>query len=255
MNKFKIFIAFSFLVTGILSLASCSRDNSRPVTLAGNEYYPLALGKYIVYDVDSIYWDDVLKEEIPVRWQFRYDFVDTFRNDEGNLTFTVDVRKRKASTTAYTSEDVIHITPFDDRIEFKYNYLQYIVFRMPVDNTIHWNPLTYILIDPENVNRYPEFASSAWDAHYENIGAPYNNEIFHFDQTVTVNNIDDAAGNPSADTTNVAHKYYSKEIYAKGVGMVYKQFEAWDFNPLPPYGTGLGYKKGYAVTMRVVEYN
>lgn len=255
MLKNRLFRNFAVLLSCSILVTACRNNSVNPEADGGSDYYPLQLGKYILYDVDSIYWNGEIGEEIPTRWQFRYDFVDTFRNDEGQLTYTVDVRKRKASTTTFILDDVIHITPFKDRIEYKHNNLHFISFKLPVNGSVHWDPLSYILVDPEIDLKYPEFGSEMWDCHYTSIGLPYNNEILYFDHSITLNQINDMEGDPLTDTTMAAHKFYGQEIYAYGVGMVYKEYEAWTFEPMSPYGAGTGKKHGYYVRMKAVEHN
>lgn len=245
-----------FLVTAAgLTLTACRNSDVEPTMVAGVGYYPLKLGQYIVYDVDSIYWNAELREEIPTRWQFRYDVSDTFRNANNELTFSIDIRKRKASTTAYQLEDVIHVTPFTDRIELKHSSLHYIAFKMPVEATTSWDGLSIIRSNPDIAGRYPEFSSDLWNYTYSNIGEDYDNEVLHWDRTVTLRQVDDEMGTLGADTTLPAHRFYGKEIYAHGVGLVEKELTCWYFDPLPPYGTGLGYRQGYSVKMKAVEHN
>lgn len=246
----------AFFIAAGLSLTACrNNDDVSPIPVAGTDYFPLKLGQYILYDVDSIYWNSELREEVPVRWQFRYDVTDTFRNENGELTFTIDIRKRKASTTRFQLEDVIHVTPLENRIDLKHNGLHYIAFKMPVEESTEWDGLSIVRENPDIAGRYPEFSSDQWNYHYSNIGVPYDNGILYWSKSVTLHQINDVVGDPNVDTTAHAHHFYGKEIYAYDVGMVYKELTCWIFNPMPPYGSGNGYREGYTVIMRAVEHN
>lgn len=255
MHTNRITFLFTFIISLGLLMSSCRTTTENPEANGGVGYYPLTLGKYIVYDVDSTYWSEDLGELVPTRWQFRYQIVDTFRNDEGQISYTVDILKRKSSTTGYILDDVMHVTPLNGRIELKHNNLQYIAFKLPVTEGTIWDALTIIRSNPDIAGQYPEFSSDLWKYQYTNVGDVYKNEFFHFNNTVTLNQIDDKVGDPFSDTTAPAHRFYGKEIYAHGVGMVFKEYVTWTFEPMPPFGVGSGKMNGAGVVMKAVEYN
>src|SRR5690606_4049419 len=98
---------------------------------------------------------------------------------------------------------------------------------------------------------------SNWLYQYKNVGKSFDPGNNMYINTVTVNQIDDQLNNPDLDSTNYAYRNYSQEIFAKGVGMIYKERIYWVFQPKSPDGQsgGSGYRKGYEVIMRAIENN
>jgi len=240
------------LFCAALTLNSCQKEYEDPLANKGVAYYPLEVGKYILYDVDSIYWNDFLREEIPVRWQMRYECVDTFRDGENRLSYIINVYRREAASYPFEIDNVIHVTPTETHVEFYQKNITYIPFAFPVSKSTKWDGLA--MINTEKT-KYDAFKSTKWDYHYENIDEPYFNDIKNFPSTVTVYQIDEQINDPDVDSTVYAEKIYGKEIYAKDVGMVYKEFVYWTFNPIMPGSPATGFRSGSGVVMKAVDFN
>lgn len=252
-NKVKSIAACSIgALVMAFSFNSCQKKYEDPLVNGGKEYYPLEVGKYILYDVDSIYWNDFLREEIPVRWQLRYECVDTFRDTENRLSYIINVYRRKAPSYPFEIDNVVHVTPTERNIEFYQKNIPYIPMAFPVSSSTKWDGLAKINTDKI---KYDAFKSTKWDYHYEDIDQPYFNDIKNFESTITVMQIDEQINNPDIDSTVYAEKIYGKEIYAQNVGLVYKEFVYWTFNPKMPGSTATGFRNGSSVVMKAVDYN
>lgn len=252
MNSKSLFIYSIGLIALIIGLNSCQRTYVDPLANKGVEYYPLEIGKYILYDVDSTYWDDFLREEIPIRWQMRYECVDTFRDHENRLSYIVNVYRRPAATYPFEIDNVIHVTPTEKHVEFYQKNIGFIAMVFPVANGKSWNGLALINTDK---TKHPAFKSTKWNYHYEDVDKKYFNGIENFESTITIMQIDEQINNPDVDSTVYAEKIYGKEIYAKDVGLVYKEFVYWTFDPKMPGSPATGFRKGSAVVMKAVDHN
>lgn len=252
MNIKSFFIYSIALISIALGMNSCQRAYEDPLANNGVEYYPLEVGKYILYDVDSTYWDDFLREEIPVRCQLRYECVDTFRDKQNRLSYIVNVYRRPAATYPFVIDNVVHVTPTANHVEFYQKNIGFIAMAFPVSPSIRWDGLALINIEK---TKYPAFKSTKWDYHYEDIDKPYFNEFKNFESTITVSHIDEQINDPDVDSTVYSEKTFSKEIYAKDVGLVYKEYEYWTFDPKMPGSPATGFRKGSGVVMKAVDYN
>ena len=90
-----------------------------------------------------------------------------------------------------------------------------------------------------------------WDYTYENTGQPTTVGAYTLDSTVTVNQRDEVIGNPG-DPASYSEINFAKEIYANGIGMVYRKFFHSEFQP----GNGGYFADGsYGVTFTMIDHN
>lgn len=237
-------------------LFSCKKENEDLSEIAkGNKFYPTEIGKYIVYDYDSTVWNDQLKAALPFKGQLRYTVVDTFRDAAGRLSYRINVERRKNDTDPYVPNDVLRVTPTDDRVEVMQRGLTFIKMVFPVLNGKVWNGNALISLDDKDNEEYD---NSKWKYTYADFDREFDPGNNLYEHTVTVNEIDDQVNDPAVDSTVYASRNYSQEIYAYNVGMVYRERIYWVFQPKAPNGGsggGSGYPKGYRVVLRAVENN
>ncbi len=231
-------------------LVSCKKETvSLSEMEQGHKFAPYEIGKYIVYDVDSMYWDDLLQAQIPRRCQLRYDVVDTFRDNQDRLSYVINIQTRLNETEPYRPNDVIYVTPTDHTLEVAQKNLKFIKLAFPVGEGKQWNGNAMVPLGDAD---YAEFDNSNWKYTYDRFDTEFQPSHKVYEHTVTVNQIDDQLNDPDEDASAYAYRNYGQEVYAFGVGMVFRERIYWVFQPLPG---GSGYRKGYQVIMRAVDNN
>lgn len=237
----------------LLTLASCEKETDDISGLSyGKDYFPLEVGKYVLYNVDSTYWDDFLKAEIVYSSQIRYQIADTFTNAEGKKSYKVDVYHRPQTTDSFQIKEVFYITDNETSIQVNQKNLTFIKMIFPVEEGATWDGNA--LVPKFDQDYTEEYNNSNWIYSYHNPNMPFDPGNNYYERTVTVNHIDDQLNDPDKDSTVYAYRNYSQEVYAYGVGMIYKERIYWVFQP-SVNGGGSGYRKGYGVRMRAIENN
>jgi len=239
------------LLLAVLSLvyASCKKDheNDRFYPEATRGYFPLQLGRYVVYDVDSVIWDNVDCSRRERHWNMRYTVADTFTDVTGRPSYRIDVLKRVADTGIWQVSTVVYATPTTNGIEVAMNNLQMEKLIFPVSEGATW--FGNRLIDTnENGNKI----YGKWLYQYVNFLRPYNNGRINFDNTITVNEVNDSIGNPERSPAAIARRNYAREIYGYDVGLIYREFTHWTYDPSDP---ALACRKGFSVVMRAKDHN
>jgi hypothetical protein len=237
-----------------LGMASCKKETADISEInQGNKFYPTEIGKWIVYNYDSTIWDDLnqwVKHEVG---QVRYYTADTFRNDAGQLSYVINVQRRRNDTDPFVPNDVIYVTPTANNLVFEQKNLTFIKLTFPVSNGKSWNGNALIPLNDEDFTK--EYDSDKWKYTYANFDTDYDPGNNLYQHTVTVNEIDDALNNPDVDSTAYAYRNYSQEIYGYGVGLIYKERIYWEFQPKVGGSGGSGYRKGYGVILKAVDNN
>lgn len=250
----KVLLPLFVIIMGIVLFSSCTKktDDLSGIDI-GKAYFPLEIGKYILYDVDSTYWDDFLRAEIHHRSQMRYDVVDTFTSDE-KLSYVINITSRPTTADPFVPNDVIYATISDDKVIVTQQNKKFIKMVFPVRESTIWNGNAMIPLDNSGNE---EYRSDKWIYTYSNLDEIFDPGNNIYEHTVTVNHIDDRLNDPEIDSMAYAYRNYSQEKYAYNVGMIYKERIYWVFQPTSADGQsgGSGYRKGYGVIMKAVENN
>lgn len=252
MKKFLLPIIALFLTSFVF--VSCQKDKEDLSGLdKGYAYFPLEIGKYVLYDVDSTYWDDFLRAEIHHRCQLRYEVVDTF-NSGGELAYVINVLYRQTSADPFVPNDVIYASANEDRAVLTQGNVPFIKMTFPVKEGKTWDGNAMIPLSNDGNEQY---RSDKWIYQYAQVNELFDPGNNVYEHTVTVNQIDDELNNPEEDPDAYAYKNYSQEKYAYNVGLIYKERIYWVYQPTSPDGQsgGSGYRKGYGVIMKAVDNN
>jgi hypothetical protein len=198
-------------------------------------------------------WSGQQKEPFHVLGQVRYSVVDTFRDNQNRLSYTISVQSRINNTDAYLPNEVIYVTPNNNQLLYSTKNTTFIKLVFPVSEGKSWNGNAMV---PEGIDdTYKEYYTGDWNYVYSKVNQPYDLQNNYHQHTLTVNQVNEVINDPDLDSTAYAAKNYSQEVYSYNVGMIYKEREYWEFQPKLGNGGGTGFKKGYALVMRAVENN
>lgn len=249
MTKRFLPVLLVFAVLSIVYMGSCKKEteNERFYPEATRGYYPLQIGRYVVYDVDSITWNDFDCTRRERHLNMRYSVTDTFTDDAGRASYRIDVHQRVADTGVWRVSTVFYVTPTLNGLETVMNNRRMTKMIFPVNEGKTW--FGNRAIDTNDAeNRY----YGGWLYQYVNFLEPYNNGRLNFENTVTVYQVNDSLNNPEMMPNAYAERTFSREVYGYDVGMVYREFTHWTYDP----GTAAtACRKGFSVVMRATEHN
>ncbi|MBA3829764.1 MAG: hypothetical protein H0X33_12560 [Taibaiella sp.] len=224
---------------------SCKKSSSGPA-VKSVAYYPLQIGKYVVYNVDSIRWVDTSCLEYNTTYQLRYEIKDTFSDARKNLFYVFYVyKKSNATKQAWVSNDVFYASLSDTGIIVTKDQLRFIKITLPVTSGNAWRGNTLIHTSDTD-NAY----FNNWSYTYQNVANSFYDGTLSFDKTITVNERDETINNIATLPDTTASRTYFKEIYGEGVGLIYSEATHWTYDPVKA-----SCKKGYSVIMSATDHN
>lgn len=288
MTALKRYTCFVIVTLLFFSLQFCKKQTDNFAVQSYKDYAPLEVGKYIIYRMDSMVFVNFDTEKEIHSYQAK-DLVEAEIADaSGRPSYRIRRMIRNLDGTGdWIDNATIMVTPLDHSLEVVEDNLRFIKLTNPVKESYYWEGNSYISAGEDH--SYLQF----WEYNYLNVGLPYSVSDLNFDNTITVQQIDESAGDPESNPNNFASKDYSVEVYAKNTGLVYKDFIHWIYQrnivegncriilPNPgddpvqcPPGlncdslalTMNGYKKcdtlrnsfsytGYGITLSVLEHN
>ena len=237
-----IILAFSGL---LLTRCSAKKDGFSSETLTA--YMNLSVGKYVTYQLDSMKFVNFGQADTIIKYQAK-DVIDTAITDNlGRPAWRVIryLNDTLASGT-WTPDMTYMIVPTTQTIEVIENNMRFQKLKLPIVNEFSWKGNTFI--DTYSVNSDVRYLDN-WDYTYANVGQAYSTVL----NCITINQRDETLGTIN-NVDAYSERNYSQEIYGKNIGLVYKSFLHWVFQPRNSTYPN-GYKEGYGITLQMIDHN
>ncbi|OSZ79469.1 hypothetical protein CAP35_14820 [Chitinophagaceae bacterium IBVUCB1] len=238
-----------------IAYTSCKKADDKPVVRESDSYFPLEIGKYVIYNVDSTIWDDTNCVKIVRRYQMMYRVADTFTDTKGRASYRVDVSIRKKAEDPWLIQSVMYATNTGQELELSYSQLRFVKMIYPISEGRTWLGNAYVNTADPGLTYFND-----WNYRYVNVDMPFSNGQVNYENTVTVMQIDNKVNDPETQPRENAIRTYSKEVFAKGVGMVYREYYRWTYdasskNNTDPNLVDTRCLKGDGVILRAVDHN
>jgi hypothetical protein len=244
----KYFIGLFFIS---LFFISCKKEKDRFSSESVNDYFPLQVGKYITYNLDSTLFINFGQKDTVVSYQVQ-DRVDAQITDNlGRPAYRIYRFIRKDASQDWVQNNTFLAVPTFNSLEYVENNLRFLKIEIPVKQDFSWKGNSYI--DTYSINSDLKYLDD-WDYIYDSVDAPLTINSLTIDSTVKVSERDEFLGDdPSNPATVFAEKTYSIEKYGKGVGLIYREFLHWEYQGGE---TGVpGYFVGYGIKLSIIDHN
>lgn len=227
--------------TGIILLFSCTQKKIELDTPPISDYFPLRTGKFITYRLDSTVLTQFGRDTTVRSYRVR-DLVDALIIDgEGRESYRI-IRSSSnlAGTDPFVPSATFWATPEKtDWMEFVENNLRFMKLRHPILEDFEWKGNSFI--DVSSINSQVRYLAD-WTYTYKNVGASATINGKTYPNTITVLQRDEIVPPGPFNPQFFKQFDYSIEIYAKDVGLVYKNLDhkVWQ-PPTPPPDIRPGY--------------
>lgn len=232
MKYIKLLFLFTILIT-----ISCKKDSDFNMDL-GYDYIVNQKGAYIVYHVDSTIYNDFTKEITRTSLEMKEVIVEDFIDNLGRNAQRVNRYKRAIGDTDWELFRTYYIVKGKINAERIDENLRYINFVFPAKENITW--LGNRFIDAVENNKF----LNNWNYKYTSVDAPLTLEGKNYSETATI---------ILRDNETVIEKVYAKEIYAKGIGMIYKEWQHLETQKDFDKPWSVKAEKGYILKMYAIE--
>lgn len=249
--------AFIFILSLSALLFACSGKEIILESPPVEDYFPGRTGKMLTYRLDST-----------VPTQFGADTtVRSYRVRDTWDALVTDGLGRPAYRVFRTISNASGTTPFvpnntflatrvnEDWVEWMENNLRFMKLRYPITEGFSWKGNSFI--DGSSINSPVRYLAD-WDYTYKNVGKPFTVNGKTYPNTVTVFQRDEVL--PEGPFNKAFYKQwnYSLEVYAAGIGLVYRHFDhkVWQ-PPVPPPNAKAGYWEdgSFRVILSLIDNN
>ncbi|MEO6819428.1 MAG: hypothetical protein ABI266_00605 [Ginsengibacter sp.] len=238
------------LLVSILFFTSCKKENEILSPITVNDYYPLEIGKYINYNLDSTLFVTFGTVRKVISYLAQDRVSDSITDNLGRKSFRINRYIRNDASMPWVYNTTFLATNTGGTIELVENNLRFVKLAFPLSQDFTWKGNTFInttSLEPDI--RYLD----NWDYTYDSVNVPLMLNGVNIDSTLKVMERDDFTGqDPGIPGTLYAEKNYSVEKYGKGIGLIYRDFIHWVYQGKE---NGNGYYEGYGVTMTITGHN
>jgi len=246
---FSFLSIISCLLSIVFLLPSCKDEVEDYQALYEYEYYPLDSGRYIIYDVDSIKYrwqqtvgSDYIQYSDTIRYQLKEYNAGTFYDSfQGNLKYRIEYSRRKNKDEPWQNDRVWYALKTSTSLQRQEDDLRFLKLVFPPREGYTWDGTSLI----PKTGIY-EFLTD-WKFKYVDVGKPLTINGKDFEKTLTVTHI-------STGESNFLEYQYSKEIYAKGVGIIYKDWDKIEKQLVNSSWENPQKADGHRLRMRVNSY-
>ncbi|TAL61851.1 MAG: hypothetical protein EPN85_03880 [Bacteroidetes bacterium] len=225
------FVLLVLVCIGIL-VSYCKKDvETVPPADMGYNYFPDDTGRYVIYEVDSISYDDKSHAPDTTRYLLREEIVSSFLDISGRATLRIERFKKMYNDSV----------PYDS-IDWVGPRIWYANRTSTTAEKVEEN-IRYIKLV------FPSKEGKEWDGNsYNTLGQKYY-EIISVDESETINNI-------SFDSVITVQQYkqigfiqyiFEIEKFARNVGLIYKVRDSL-------YDGGTADTIGYTYRQKIVSY-
>ena len=247
------------LLFSILFLANCAKKTDDFTIDEGKDYFPLEVGKYWLYQVDSIVYDPDIggtRKDTSTTW-VREEIVEVLKDNLDQDYYRVERSIRPDTMTAWQISKVFSLQQTGEFALHTEESLPFISLVFPLTINTDWvptrffDPKTEFIIAGETVPVFKDLKSKVTSlAETETIGD------FTYQSVATIRH-------KNSDQNPFEHRLII-EKYAKGIGLVSRTMTIFDsqycnVEPAPDDCTTIAWEdkaeKGFSLTQTLIEHN
>ncbi|MCC6634886.1 MAG: hypothetical protein IT251_05230 [Chitinophagaceae bacterium] len=246
----KLFVRYSVLIFSLFFVACSSKETINLPTVA--ELNPLQNGKVFIYRLDSTVVTNFSKSLAIKSYHAKDSIADNFVDVSGKQSFKI---YRYITDTLQTNPWIYNATFFvsfnKNNIEFTdNNNLRTITIASPIKEGTQWYGSKYINAPNTSADYY--FLKD-WFFEIKNADLPFTVKKGTINNTYTILQADEAdPGGPLNPSLPRSYRAYSVEVYAKGIGLIYKEFLHWEWQN--PNNDGAYTNNSYGIKLNLIDY-
>jgi hypothetical protein len=205
--------------SALLLFTSCGSNESFNTGSQPIEYYPIEVGKFQEFKVDSTFYDDNGANIFSISSFVREAIVEKVEDDFGNEWYVIERAWRRTIGQDWVSLDLWQVRIDRGDIIRTEENLEFLVLKSPIQLNQTWESVLFdksiiVKVVGESIEMF-----KAWSSEIIGESQPESIGTFSFDDVVTVTHANDE---------NLIERRFVEEKYQSGLGLVYKKMEILD---------------------------
>lgn len=195
------------LFISLLFIVSCDKTKPAEKENLGYNYFPLQVGSYIIYQVDSIVKDDKVARDTVFKFLIKEVIASEFTDNSNKSAFRIERYKKE-----YNPKVPYDALPWEIKQVWYANRTETVADR--VEDNVRYTKLIF-----------PAKEGAVWNGNAANTLGEKQYKIVSIDkpETITKNSLDSVVTVLQNNSENLVATNYSVEKYARNIGLVFKQ--------------------------------
>lgn len=254
--RFVFTLRISLLAMAAFVFFSCSNKKEEFISEPISDYIPLQPGKYITYRLDSLVFTSFGATTEIHSYLVKHVVDQQITDNLGRPSWRVYTYiSDTTGTLPWTPNGTYLVTPLADQTELIEDNLRVIKMHLPIREGFEWKGNTYIPTDPYGASY--DFSNDddmkSWDFTYDIFEPSWSYRNNNYTDVYTVEQQDEAENAPVVNVNNYGYKNRSVEKYSRNIGLIFRQFELWEYQPNPSGSSP--YKTGFGITLWMTDHN
>jgi hypothetical protein len=253
------------LITAVLAcwvFLGCKKETEEFTSAPLSDYFPLQVGKYVTYRLDSTVFTNFGTATETHSYQEKQIVDAQITDAQGRESYRIlRFIRDTAGIQPWAPTGSYFVTPTTKTIEVIDNNLRFVKLALPIVQDFSWKGNNYLPTDPfEPSYSLKTSGIEFWDYTYSSINDAVTVNGKTYDSVLTVNAADDAKDANRDDftvtdpNTIIAYVNYLQEQYAKGIGLVAQRFIVWEYQNQSG-SPNAGIKAGFGVKRSIIDHN
>lgn len=235
----------------LLFFSACKKTADDYQTQMGKEYFPLAVGKFIEYEMDSTIFDpDGDSLVYSTKTLAKEVVVDTLHDNNDSVLYKIERYERTADSLPWRVTKVFTQSILANQAIRTEDNLRFVKLAFPLTKGTRWNGNSafneelIVTVAGESLEMFKD-----WSYRVLAVNEPQGVGSFQFDETATVQ---------EAASENLIELRRSKSVYAKSIGLVYRELWILDTQCIDDCA-GLPWEekaeKGFILKQTILNHN
>ena len=243
---------FLLSLIAVLIFSACKKSTEDFKIASLNDYYPLQVGKYITYNLDSsVVYQNFGSSIVVLSYQVKYLIDARITDNLGRPAYRIIRYIRKTPALPWAPDNTFLAIPTENSIEFVENNFRYLKLKLPLTEGFSWKGNSYI--DTYSLNSNVKYLDD-WDYTYDSLNVTSKIGALSVDSTIKVSQRDETIGNPF-NPNSYSERNIGVEKYAKGIGLVYRKFLHTEYQPPTTGHPGAFADASYGITLSLIDHN
>ena len=132
----KVFLLL--VITSALIFSACKKSTEELKLASVSDYYPLVVGKYITYNLDSNIFINFGTKDTTISYQVKHQVDALITDNLGRPAYRIIRYIRKTATDPWVSDNTFMAVPTDFAMEFIENNMRFLKMKSPLRDGYTW---------------------------------------------------------------------------------------------------------------------
>lgn len=246
-----------YLLAACTICISCGEKKEIFQTETIATYFPVQIGKSITYRLDSTTFTKSGSEIEIHKYQVKHTIIQETTDNTGRKVYVVQrLINNENATASWENNGTYTIIPDDNTVEIIDNNMRVVTLQAPLKEGFSWKGNSQLPFAPyqQLFDMSTGYDMNTWQFSYTSFG----NETIEgqsYQNVWTVEQNNETLNIPPTPETAIGSKEVSIEKYAKGIGLVYRDFQLYEYQGAGGSGNTSAHYIGFGITMWMIGHN